>query len=230
MFGQSRSIPFDPYGRRRSRWRLPRWLVLLLAGVAIGAGGLLFAQERYLPPRLSVSDGVALRTAYDTADKARARLSSQLSDTATRLDAAQAAQKKLVDELDASRARAGTLRDDLGAVVATLPPDPRGGAVEIRAARFAAKGTALGYDVLLTRARDTTRPLAAALQLTIAGLSARGVPGSFAAPAAPVSIAGHEIARGSIALPDGFRPDQVTVQVLDGAGGKVLGMRVMRVK
>ena len=84
--------------------------------------------------------------------------------------------------------------------------------------------------MLLTRERGTSKPLAASLQLTVAGLSARGAPASFAAPAAPISIAGHEMARGSVTLPDGFKPNQVTVQVLDRPGGKALGMRVMLVK
>lgn len=230
MFGQSRSIPFNPYGSRRSRWRMPRWLVLLLVGIAIGAGGLFFAQQRYLPARLSAADSAELRGAYDTADSARARLTSQLAETTKRLDAALADKKKATDESSASRASAEALRADLSAVVASLPPDPRGGAVEIRAARFATKGTALSYDVLLTRDRGATKPLNGSLLLTVAGLSARGAPASVAAPPAPVSIAGHEMARGTVALPEGFKPSQVTVQVLDRAGGKALGMRVMLVK
>jgi hypothetical protein len=230
MFGQSRSIHFDPYGRRRSRWRMPRWLVLLLVGIATGAGGLFFAQQRYLPPRLSAADSAELRSAYDSADAARARLTSQLADTTKRLDAALADKKKATDESSASRASVEALRADLSAVVASLPPDPRGGAIEIRAARFAAKGNALGYDVLLTRDRGATKLLNGSLQLTVAGLSARGAPASFAAPPAPVSIAGHEMARGSVTLPEGFKPNQVTVQVLDRAGGKALGMRVMLVR
>ncbi|MES1164017.1 MAG: hypothetical protein ABUL50_13245, partial [Rhizobacter sp.] len=223
-------IAFDPYGRRRSRWRMPRWLVLLLLGVAIGAGGLYFAQQRYLPPRLSAADSAELRSAFDTADTARARLTTQLADTAKRLETALAERKKLGDDLSASRAPVDNLRGDLSAVVASLPPDPRGGAVEVRAARFAAKGNALSYDVLLTRERAGGKPLVAALQLTVAGLSARGAPASFAAPVEPVSIAGHEMARGSVTLPEGFKPNQVTVQVLERAGGKALGMRVMLVR
>jgi hypothetical protein len=38
------------------------------------------------------------------------------------------------------------------------------------------------------------------------------------------------VVRGSLALPDGFRPRQTTVQVLDRPGGKLLGMRVILVK
>src|SRR5439155_11951312 len=53
MFGQSKAVIFEPYGRRRSRRTVPRWLVLLLSGIVVGAGGVVFVQERYLPPRLS---------------------------------------------------------------------------------------------------------------------------------------------------------------------------------
>ena len=51
MFGRSRPVVFNPYGRRRSRWRLPRWLVLLLLGAALGVAAVLGVQERYLPLR-----------------------------------------------------------------------------------------------------------------------------------------------------------------------------------
>jgi len=229
MFGQSKPIAFDPYGRRRRRGRPPRWLVLLLVGTALGAGGLFFAQERFLPPRLSAAAGAELRNAYDTAEAARARLTSQLTYTTQRLDAAVAEKKKATDESAASRALVEGLRGDLGAVIASLPPDPRGGAVEIRAARFAVKGAALNYDVLLTRERGA-KPLPGTLQFAVAGASARGMPMSFSPPASTVTIAGHEVARGSLALPAGFKPNQVTVQVLDRPGGKALGMRVLVVK
>jgi hypothetical protein len=36
--------------------------------------------------------------------------------------------------------------------------------------------------------------------------------------------------RGSQALPDGFKPRETTIQVLDRVAGKPLGMRVMLVK
>jgi hypothetical protein len=44
-----------------------------------------------------------------------------------------------------------------------------------------------------------------------------------------LSIGAHEVVRGSQPLPDGFRPRQVTIQVLERAGGRALGMRVMLV-
>jgi hypothetical protein len=37
------------------------------------------------------------------------------------------------------------------------------------------------------------------------------------------------VVRGSLALPEGFRPRQVSIQLLDREGGKLLGMRVLLV-
>jgi hypothetical protein len=45
-----------------------------------------------------------------------------------------------------------------------------------------------------------------------------------------VTVGGHALVRGTLPLPDGVRPRQVTVQVLDAPGGKALGMRILAVR
>ena len=198
MFGQSKPVVFDRYARRRPRWRLPRWLLLLVAGTAAGAGGVVFVQERYLPPRLSADATRELRSAFEQADAERQRLKTQLASTSQQLDAALAAKKRQDDELAAPRAAAERLRDDMAALIATLPPDPRGGTVEVRAGRFAAQGGQLAYDVVLTRERDTAKPLAGVMQLSVVGLSARGAETSVALKPVDLSIGSHALVRGKI--------------------------------
>ena len=230
MFGQSKPVVFDPYGRRRSRWHLPRWLVLLLSGIAIGAAAVVVVQERYLPPRLSADASVKLRGAFEQADVERSRLKRELAETTKRLEAALAGKQGLATELAASRASVERLRDDVESVVAALPPDPRGGGVEVRAGRFSAKGGVLAYDVVLTRERANGKPVPGVMQLVVAGESARGAETTVTPKPVAVSIGSQEVVRGSLALPDGFRPRQTTIQVLDRIGGKLLGMRVMLIK
>jgi hypothetical protein len=230
MLGSSKPVPFDPYRRRRSRWRPPRWLVLLLIGTAIGAGGVILVQERYLPPRLSASETVKLRADYEGADAARLRLQGELADTAKQLQAALAEKKKLTEGLATSVAASERTRQDLAAVVASLPPDPRGGAVEVRAAQFVAKGAQLAYDVVLTRQRVGAQPTTGVVQFTVVGVSARGVDTTLNPQLVTVSLGAHEVVRGNLALPEGFRPRETTIQVLDRSGGRALGMRVLPVK
>jgi hypothetical protein len=230
MFGQSKPVVLERYGRRRSRWLPPRWLVLLLIGTAAGAAGVLFVQERYLPPRLSASAGSELQKAFTQADADRTRLRGELAETSKRLDAALADRKNADEALVTNRAVTDRLRGDLASAVDALPPDPRGGTVEVRAAQFSAKGGLLAYDVVLTRSRDTAKPLTAVMQFSVAGESARGGETTAALKPVELSIGSHQVLRGSLALPEGFRPRQTTIQVLDRVGGRALGMRVMQVQ
>jgi hypothetical protein len=45
-----------------------------------------------------------------------------------------------------------------------------------------------------------------------------------------VSVGPYETLRGTLPLPDGFRPRQTTIHVLDRPDGKLLGMRVINVR
>jgi hypothetical protein len=230
MFGQSRPILFDRYGSRRSRWRMPRWLVLLVFGAGIGAGGVVIVQERYLPPRLSADATEKLRSEVENSNAVRLRQATELSETSKRLEGALADKKKLTDDLAANRALVERQRDDLNSAIGALPPDPRAGVIEVRAGRFVVKGGALVYDVVLTRERASGSPLAASIQFVVAGDSARGTPSTFTSQQMPMSIGAQQVVRGSLALPDGMKARQTTIQVLDRSGGKLLGMRVLVVK
>lgn len=230
MFGRSRPVVIHSYGRRRSRWRLPRWLWLVLLGTATGAAAVLFVQQRLLPPRLTPSASAELRSAFEQAEAERVRLHGELNQTQQRLQATLAERQTLSAESANGRATLTRLREDLAAVVAVLPPDPRDGLVAVRAARFIVAGTRLNYDLVLTRDRAGAKPLASTLKLLVAGESAQGSPSTFTPQAIPLQVGSHEVVRGSVPLPEGFKPRQTTVQVLDQAAGRSLGMRVLTIQ
>ncbi len=230
MFGQSKPVVLESYGSRRKRGRPPRWLVLLLTGVAVGAAGVVLLQERYLPPRLSTGESAKLREDYETADAERLRLQQSLGETSQKLTSALSEKTKLSEDLNTNRATAERLREDLSAVVAALPPDPRGGGVEVRAGRITTRGGMLIYDVVLTRERAGAKPLAGVLQLTVAGVPARGAETTVVLKPVTLALGQHEIVRGSQPLPEGFKARETTIRVLDRPAGNSLGMRVMLVK
>lgn len=223
-------VAFDPYGRRRKRWRLPRWLVLLVLGIAVGAGGVVWVQERYLPPRLSAGETTQLRTALQHAESDRDRLQRELGEARTQLSTALADKKNLGEELSAGREQADRLKRDVATLVSALPPDPRGGAVEVRAGRFTIEAGGLAYDVVLSRDRGGDKPLAGVVQFTVAGESAAGSEAAVTLKPVAVSVGTHASVRGSLALPNGFKPRQATITVLDRPDGRQLGMRVMYVR
>jgi len=219
-------VAFNPYGRKRSAWRLPGWLVLLLAGALAGAAAVVLVQDRMLPPRLSAAEGTALRERALQAEQERDRARSDLTATTQRLEAVIAERKAIADELAADRERTKNARADREFLIASLPPDPRGGTVEVRAARLTKQRGALNYELLLTRPKGGDAPLAAVLQFVVMGL-AGGVERHVTLDPIKVTLAAAQAVRGSVALPEAFNPKQTTVQILDQVGGKVLGMRVL---
>lgn len=230
MFGRSKPVVFDPYRRQRPRSFIPGWLVLLLVGALLGAGAVLYVQERHLPPRLSAGEAATLRQSMERAEAERSRLQAELADTSKRLAAALTEKTHLSEELVVSRATAERLRDDAAAVVAALPPDPRGGPVEVRAARFESQGEDLAYDVVLSRERAGAKPFAGVLQVVLTGDSRRGGEVNVALKPVDISIGSFQSVRGKAALPEGFKPRLATVSVLDAPDGKLYGKRVLNVR
>ena len=230
MFGRSKPVVLESYGHRRKRGRPPRWLVLLLSGVAVGVAGVLVVQQRYLPPRLSASESSKLRAAYDSTEAERQRLQQALGDTERKLAATTSQNKALQDELAGSRTRIERLSQDVATTVEALPPDPRGGTVEVRAGKFTVRGGALVYDVVLARDRAGNKPTTGVMQLQVVGSSAKSPQTTVALKPVPVSFTSHEVVSGSQPLPEGFKAREATIQVLDRPAGRALGMRVMLVK
>ena len=228
MFGSSKPIPFDPYRRRRSRRGIPRWLVLVLLGIALGAGAVFVVQERYLPPRLTAEASAHLRDAFERADGERQRLQSELTTASERLRGMLDENKRLQADAAARNETVKHQREDIASLVAALPPDPRGTPVAVRAARFEVQGSALAYNVVLSRDRAGASPLGGVVQFVVAGASGRGDDTVTLGPV-PVSIGLYDTVRGTLPLPQGFKPRRATIHVLDKPGGKLVGMRVINI-
>lgn len=199
-----------------------------VVGVAIGAGGVLFVQDRYLPPRLSPEQSARLKAMLEQTERERARLAAELADTANRLDQGAATNRSMSDELAAARKALASHRSDIAALLEALPPDPRGGAIAVRSARFEKQGGDLVYQIVLSREK-TGKPFKGVMQFLVAGAQA-GTSANITLEAGSVSFSDYDSLNGRLALPDGFEPRQATVNVLDGAGGKLQGMRVLYVK
>jgi septal ring factor EnvC (AmiA/AmiB activator) len=228
MFGRSKAVVLSHGSRRRKG--PPRWLVLLLTGAVAGVAGVLLVQEKLMPPRLSASASTQLQQTLAQTQQERQLLQQRLNETTQRLEAALAEKKTLAGDLDASRRTVEQLRKGMASLVDSLPPDPRGGAVQVRAARFKAERGQLLYDVILSRERAGAAPRNAVMQLLVAGASKRGPETTVKLQPVPVSVGAFEALSGGVPLPEGFDPRQATVHVLDRPDGKLLGMRVLVVQ
>ena len=230
LFRRDGPVVFErhAYGRRRAR-SVPRWLLWLLAGIAVGAGGLFYVQEEYLPPRLTPAESQRLQARVGELDAERQRLQAALDKASAEAKAAQGGGERLAAELADARQSVERLRADLALFDEVLPPDPRGGAVAVRAAKFANEDGRLAYHVLLTRERKGGKPFAGVMGLAVAGERA-GRNETIARGRAEVWVAGYQHLRGSLPLPAGFTGRQVTIRVLDRPGGTLQGMRVINAR
>ncbi len=171
-----------------------------------------------------------MRTTLARTESERSRLEAELGSTTAKLSQALADKKAIGDEFAGSRQTIEGLRADVASVLAALPPDPRGGSVEVRAGRFTVEGGKLVYDVMLSRDKGGSRPFNGVMQLVLAGDSSRGSNASVTLKPVAVSVGHYQSLRGSLPLPQDFKPNQATIRVLDRVDGNQQGMRVMLVK
>jgi hypothetical protein len=231
MFGRSKPVVFEPHGYRRGRsWKIPRWLLILLLGIAIGVGGVLYVQEEYGPPRLTAAESQRLQATLEQTESERQRLQEELGATKRELEAAQAESRTLSEQLAESRASVETLRQDIDLFVQALPPDPRGGSTEIRAARFASNGGKLEYHVVVTRDRPTAKPYQGVMQFVVTGTRPSGAESHVTLDPVEVTLPVYAHLRGSLPLPEGFTPRETTVRIMDSVGGATRAMRVLYVR
>ncbi len=231
LFRRSGPVVFEPQGyRKRRSWGVPRWLVLLLVGIVIGAGGLLYVQEEYLPARLSPEESRRLQARVAELDGERAQLQSSLEDTTRQLRASEAEAQRLSTELATVRERTQQLQQDIALFEEVLPPDPRDGAIGVRAARFSNQNGKLAYHVLLTRDTKGSKPFRGVVQFVVAGSRASGANATIELDPVDVTLASYEHLQGTLALPEGFTARQTTIRVLDGPNGRLQGMRVINVR
>ena len=221
-----RTNPSCSYGRPRSRWSLPPRLVLLILGAAAGAAGVIYVQEKHLPPRLSAGLHRTAQRLRAGRDAERKQLKADLAAHAEAAGA-QADGKKLGEDLAAGRSGSEKLRQDLDFMVDALPADPRGGVVEV-CRRCSAKAARLAYEVALTRSGGGNKPMARCCRSASAAWRQRrrDARAGQAAAAEPSPLR-DRAAR--LALPEGFRASQATITVLDRPDGRQhAGMRVPR--
>lgn len=240
LFGRSNEVVLSHGGR--SRRGVPRWLVLLLAGATIGSSGLYGAQQKFGPKLLTVQESGRLLAERDAALAAQRQVEAAAKDatdeTRTRLQSADAerdAARAEVEKQAAAMKRADEtiekLRGDIALYEDVIPPDPRGNAIGVRAAKLEREQGDLAYHVLLTREdKASKKPFAGVMKLIVNGQRLSGAIDNVTLGPIPVRIGGYQHVKGSLALPKGFVAKQTTIQVLDASGSNSVGMRVINVQ
>jgi len=218
MFGRSQRAAFKPsvyQPSKRSR-RMPRWLGVLLVGVVLGAGGVLFLQANYGPPRLTAEESEQLQSELNAANLDRQRLRTQLDEATTQRDANQVTRDQATAELTELRARQQKAEQDLSIFQNLVPADPRGTDIGVRAGSFSRAPGKLSYQVLLMK-DSKGNEFKGSLRLTVQGVYRNGRAGAIELDPIDVTLGRYQVAQGTAEVPEGFTPNAVRIQVFDPA-------------
>ncbi|SHH91971.1 DUF6776 family protein [Pollutimonas bauzanensis] len=231
MFGSSKRRVFKPtaYGNTRRPRRIPRWLVLMLTGIILGAGGLLFLQKSYGPTRLTVEQSEQLHYDLNSSNMDKQRLQSQVNQQSHDVKETRASLESLTAELKKAKEQVAKLTADLQLFADAMPPDPRGTSPGIRSAAFSNSAGQLAYQILVMQDKGKSDTFAGEVELVVAGRYANGKSASIDLPPFNIQLQQYTHVHGTAPLPEGFSARQVTIKITPQGSKKLSATRTLRV-
>lgn len=230
LFGSSKRNVFQPtpYGSSRRKRRIPRWLVLILTGIVLGSGGVLFLQKSYGPIRLTAEQSLQLQNDLNSANLDKQRLQAQVDSQASNLNDSKSTQDNLAGQLKQSQEQITKLKNDIELFAQSIPPDPRGTNPGIRAADFSVADGQLNYKILVMQDKEGAAPFQGDLELRIAGYYPNGNNATIDTPPVEVTVGYYDQLHGSAALPRAFTPRTITVLINHRSTKKLAATRTLR--
>lgn len=232
-FGSSKRHTFKPtaYGSSsRKRRRIPRWLVLLLTGIALGSGGLLFLQKNYGPVRLTAEQSEQLHYDLNSANIDKQRLQSQLNQQTRELDELRTRFEQQTKELTSVRDELTQLYKDVEPLADAVAPDPRGTSPGIRAARFRNADGQLAYQILVMQDADKAdQRFEGKVEFVVTGRYPNGRTGVVDLPPLDIAVGRYVHMDGSIDLPNGLSAREVVIKITRNGESRMSATRTLRV-
>jgi len=221
----------SPYGYTRRKRRIPRWLMLMLVGIIIGVGGVLFVQESYGPARLTVEESERLHFDLNAASSEAQRLQTELGQAQRELAQAKETIATQEEQISAHDAIVESLEQDIMLFAQTAPEDPRGTSPGIRAARFNhPEDKQLGYQILLMQDDTDADEFSGEMHFNVMGRYNNGRTGYIDLDPIPISLGYYLHAHGAAELPSGFTPRQVTIQIFPENSEQLAATRILNVR
>lgn len=231
MLGSKRSV-FKPtaYGHSRRKRRIPRWLLLMITGMVLGAGGLLFMQKSYGPPKLTVEQSQQLHDEINTVKAENQRIQSQIT-LAERERADSLAQvDSIKNRLENHDRIVGALEKDITLFANAMPTDPNNTSPSVRAAELSNNNGNLDYTILLMQDADKDGTFKGTINFNVMGRYPNGRNGYLDLDPIEVSIGRYTHAIGSVELPSNMTARQVTIEIFPEGGQRAVAKRIYNVR
>lgn len=228
MFGSRNRHVFKPtaYGTRRQR-RIPRWLVLMLSGVVLGAGGLLFLQKSYGPTRLTAEQSEQLQYDLNSANIEKQRLQSELNQQGRELKDTAAKLEATTVEMATAQEKLDRLNRDIELFAEAMPADPRGTSPGIRAASFRNVDGELNFQILVMQDKDKSDTFKGEVELVVEGRYSNGKAAHVSLPPFDIELQRYTHIDGQLPLPEHFTARQATIKITPEGKEKVSATRTI---
>ncbi|TFL13965.1 hypothetical protein CSC67_07245 [Pusillimonas caeni] len=232
LFSSNKRVVFQPtaYGSTRRRRGIPRWLVLILTGIVLGAGGLLFLQKSYGPPRLTAEESERLHQDLNSANIDKQRLQSQLAQQTRDLEEARSTLSGQDGRLEQLQTRVNSLQEDIQMLVKDIPPDPRGTSPGIRAAELTSQSGTLNYQVLVMQDDPSAATFEGRITFVVEGRYPNGRSNTITLDPVEFNVDHYKYVKGSAPLPDGMTGRLVTIRITQGEATRLVATRTIRVR
>jgi hypothetical protein len=223
-----------PYGYTRRSRGIPRWLLLLITGAILGAGGVLFLQRSYGPQRLTIEQSEQLRTDLNTANLENQRLSVESEKLKVQIKQARQDQQEQAARAEQLRKQAADMQAGVASLIQAIPPDPRGSTPGIRGADMIVDDGGVDYHILLIQdlpeGQSEVPALRGQVKLIAQGTYPNGNTAYVDLAEQPLDMGRYIVVEGRAELPNkAFRPRQITIQVIPEGSDKVIATRTFRV-
>lgn len=231
MLGSKRPV-FKPtaYGHTRRKRRIPRWLVLMITGMVLGAGGLLFIQKSYGPPMLTVEQSQLLHDELNSAKAENQRLLSQITLAERERDDSLTQVDSIKDRLERHDSIVSGLEQDIQLFANAMQADPRGTSPGIRAAELVNAEGQLEYTILLMQDKDDAPEFKGTMSFNVMGRYPNGRTGYIDLDPIDIKLGRYLHAQGSVDLPSGMTARQVTIQVYPEGSQRAAAMRIINAR
>ncbi|WP_368644180.1 hypothetical protein ABRY97_13195 [Castellaniella ginsengisoli] len=223
-----------PYGYTRRSRGIPRWLLLLITGIVLGAGGVLFLQRSYGPQRLTAEQSEQLRTDLHTANLESQRLSVEADKIRAEIKQARQDQQEQSARAEQLRKQVADMAAGVSNLIEAIPPDPRGTSPGIRSADMVSRDGGVDYRILLIQdlpeGQTEIPALRGQIKLIAQGVYPNGNTAYVELVEQPLDMGRYIALEGRAELPNkAFRPRQVTIQITGEGSDKIIATRTIRV-
>lgn len=217
-------------GRRRKRG-MPRWMMILLTGVIIGAGGFWFLQTNYGPTRITVEESQQLNQQILTLNQEQYALQARGEELAQNLQQREADNSRLLTQHETDTQTIERLNEEIDLLKRAIPQDPGGTPVGLRHANLVASLGKLDYDLLLMKRDSDAQDFDVIIESYVEGRYRNGNAGRTTPEPFEATVGTMTQLNGELVFAEGQRTltaTSVTFTVKDAATGEVLGRRTFR--